>query len=270
MADHLAIGRFGRLCGLSVEALRHYDELGVLRPASIDAATGYRRYDPEQLTAGRAIARLRSLDVPLSKVAAYLTTRDVDERRRLLQRHLADVEARLARSQHIAHGLRRLIDDQEDLVTAPAPTTSLSPEGQRRLAVELFNHVWTLLETIDRTPDQDDEMLHAAHASRYHWGVVGDAANRTRGEWQCSRVYAILGRAEPALHHARRCLELCEANQIGDWDLAAAYEALARACRVAGDDAGLARYRAAAQEALGRVADPEDAAIIAPDVASLA
>jgi DNA-binding transcriptional MerR regulator len=112
MADHLAIGRFGRLCGLSVEALRHYDELGVLRPASVDAVTGYRRYALEQLTAGRAIARLRSLDMPLGKVAAYLTARDADERRRVLERHLVDVEARLARSQHIAHGLRGLIDDQ--------------------------------------------------------------------------------------------------------------------------------------------------------------
>ena len=32
----LSIGRFGRLCGLTVEALRHYDELGILRPASVD------------------------------------------------------------------------------------------------------------------------------------------------------------------------------------------------------------------------------------------
>jgi hypothetical protein len=43
----------------------------------------------------------------------------------------------------------------------------------RQLGVDLFNHVWTLMETPDRTIAQDDEMLHGAHASRYHWGLLG-------------------------------------------------------------------------------------------------
>ena len=55
-------------------------------------------------------------------------------------------------------------------------------------------------------------MIHAAHASRYHWGEVGDDVNLARGEWQCSRVYAVLGRGEPALWHARRCVEIAEAD----------------------------------------------------------
>jgi hypothetical protein len=42
--------------------------------------------------------------------------------------------------------------------------------------------------------------------------------------------------------HARRCLEICEVNGIGDWDLAFAYEALARAWRVAGDRDQAARF----------------------------
>ena len=49
-------------------------------------------------------------------------------------------------------------------------------------------------------------MIHSAHATRCHWGKVGTAANRARGEWQVSRVCATLGGAEPALYHARRCL----------------------------------------------------------------
>src|SRR3954469_6821738 len=48
-ADLLTIGRFGRLSGLSVGALRHYDELDLLRPAEVDRFTGYRRYRREQL-----------------------------------------------------------------------------------------------------------------------------------------------------------------------------------------------------------------------------
>ena len=146
---------------------------------------------------------------------------------------------------------------------------AIEPELRRRLAVDLFNHVWTLLETTARSADQDDEMLHAAHASRYHWGEIGEPVNRARGEWQCSRVYAVLGRAEPALHHARRCLQLCERHGVGDWDVAAAHEAMARASRVAGDDAEFQRHLAMAREALAVVADAEDRAIIEADLATL-
>ena len=109
------------------------------------------------------------------------------------------------------------------------------PADERQLAIDLFNGVWRLLDKEDRTVEEDDRMLHMAHASRYHWGQVGTAANLARGEWQCSHVYAVLGRAEPAAHHARRVLEICQANGIGDWDLGFAYEALARASAVAGD-----------------------------------
>ena len=66
---------------------------------------------------------------------------------------------------------------------------------ERRLGADLFNKTWTLMEKDDRTIDDDDEMVHCAHASAYHWRQVGTAANRSRSEWQCSRVYAILGRA---------------------------------------------------------------------------
>ena len=141
--------------------------------------------------------------------------------------------------------------------------------GRRQLAVDLFNHVWTLLEIPDRSPDQDDEMLHAAHASRYHWGEVGDAAHRARGEWQCSRVYSVLGRGEPALHHARRCLELCQANGLGDWDLAAAWEAVCRASLVAGDRAGMDRALEQGRIALGAIEDPEDRRLIEADLEEL-
>jgi predicted enzyme related to lactoylglutathione lyase len=40
----MTIGRFARLTGLTAGTLRHYDEVALLRPASVDAASGYRRY----------------------------------------------------------------------------------------------------------------------------------------------------------------------------------------------------------------------------------
>jgi hypothetical protein len=103
-------------------------------------------------------------------------------------------------------------------------------------------------------------MLHAAHASRYHWSEAPECGpeNLARGEWQVSRVYAVLGRGEPAVWHAQRCLDHCEANGIGDWDLAYAYEALARAHVVAGDANEGGRFKQLAREAGDRIVDRED------------
>jgi hypothetical protein len=149
---------------------------------------------------------------------------------------------------------------------APDPD---EPVPRRTLAVDLFNHVWTLLEQAERTAEEDDEMVHAAHASRFHWGEVGELVHRARGEWQCSRVYAVLGRAEPALHHAQRCLELCESGEVEDWDLPFAYEALARAHLVTGDRDEAARYERLAREAGERIADLEDREHLLADLATL-
>jgi hypothetical protein len=139
----------------------------------------------------------------------------------------------------------------------------------RQLGVDLFNHVWTLLGKGDRTVEDDDEMVHAAHASRFHWGEVGTAENLGRGEWQISRVYSVLGRAEPALYHARRYLEICEQDGIADWDLAFAYEALARASRVAGDEEAVRDYVRKAREAGEQIADQDDREHFEEDIVEL-
>ena len=111
----------------------------------------------------------------------------------------------------------------------------VDPATERQVAVDLFNHVWRLLDVDDRTPDQDDAMVHAAHASRWHWGQVGGAEQRAVGEWQCSRVYAVLGRPGEALHHARRCLDLSAVEGVDPFVAASAHEAMARAYAVGGD-----------------------------------
>lgn len=137
----------------------------------------------------------------------------------------------------------------------------------RSLAAGLFNRTWELMDA----GETGDELIHTAHASAYHWSKVGTAANRARGEWLCARVYSVLGRPEPALHHARRCLELVEAApaEVEDWDLAGAYEALARAHALAGDREEARRYRDLGVEALARIADPEDRALVEADLGSI-
>ena len=266
--EELAIGAFAKNSGLTIGALRHYDELGLLRPARVDPQSGYRYYAPDQVTVARTIARLRSFEVPLDQIREVLADRNGAAVRKALDRHRAALEARSWQLQRTMHRLQQIIDGKEDVMATTA-TLVLDPDEERTLAAQLFNYVWTLLERTDRTVDEDDTMLHAAHAQRYHWGQVGGPVNLIRGEWQCSRVYAVLGRAEPARFHAQRCLDHCDRHAVRGFDRGAAYEALARAAKVAGDRAEAQRFVALARAEAATVDDEEDRKILLDDLATI-
>jgi hypothetical protein len=142
-----------------------------------------------------------------------------------------------------------------------------SHSEERQRGVALFNGTWELIES----RKDDARMLHMAHASRYHWGEAPGCRpeNLARGEWLISRVYCVLGRAEPALWHARLCRERVEEAGVGDWDLAYAYEALARASAVAGDVAAAGEWRARARQAGDAIAEREDREHFDEDFATL-
>jgi len=122
-------------------------------------------------------------------------------------------------------------------------------EAHKTFAVNLFNQTWDLIDKEDKSQEEIDRMIHGAHASRYHWEVVGERVNLVRGEWLISRVYALINRAEPCLYHASRCLRITLENDLKDFDLAFAYEAMARACDLVGDEVEKAKYLSLAQNA---------------------
>lgn len=272
----LTIGAMARRAGLTAKALRHYDRIGLLRPAEVDQDTGYRYYRAEQVAAARLVRVLRAVDLPLDRVreclAAAEAAGDGDGGalvRRVLADHRRRLQARLDRLRGAVHRTDHLIEEGIDTVMGEDVAGAAAPADERQLAVDLFNGVWRLLEREDRSVEDDDRMVHMAHASRHHWGEVGTAVNLSRGEWQCSRVYAVLGRAEPALHHARRGLEICRAHAIGDWDLAFAYEALARAAAVAGDSEQAGAWTGQALAAAEEIAAPEDRELVLADLESI-
>ena len=133
-----------------------------------------------------------------------------------------------------------------------------SKEEHRKFAINLFNLTWSLLDKKDRTIEENDKMVHAAHSSRYHWGEIGTPLEFERGEWQISRVYSTLGRSEPALFHAKRCLDICKENNIKDFDIAFAYEAVARAHSTARDKAECEKYLQLATGASENIKKKED------------
>ena len=131
-------------------------------------------------------------------------------------------------------------------------------EMHRQFAVQTFNGVWELLDKKERTKDEDAQMIRMAHASRYHWGEIGTPLEFARGDWQIARVYALLGFGVMAHKYAKTCLELCEKNELGDFDLAFAYEALARACAVSGDISKGAGYLSLAKSAGKEIKKKDD------------
>jgi hypothetical protein len=112
----------------------------------------------------------------------------------------------------------------------------MDKDNHKKLAIEAFNKTWEYIELESRTTEETLEMIHLAHASRYHWGFIGTELNKGRGEWQISRVYSISNLGESALLHAQRYLDICLKNNYMDWDIAFAYEAMAFAYKVLGNE----------------------------------
>ena len=271
-SPELSIGQFARASGLTAKALRHYDAVGLLAPAFVDPASGYRRYSADQVDTARLIRRLRGLDLPVAEVRRLLDlyAADPGAMTDALVAHRRRLVARVTRMQGQIHDLDHLVTGKEwESMHEHNDKPSLDPVVQRKLAAALFNRVWTLLEQESRTEAEDAEMIHAAHASTYHWMQIGKPVNRARGEWQCSRVYAVLGLAAPALYHAQKVLDICQREGIADFDLAFAYEALARASALGGDESEARRWAQLARAACEQVAEETDREIVIADLETL-
>jgi len=81
----ISIGEFARRSRLSLKALRLYDERGVLVPARVDQASGYRYYDTAQLDQARLVVMLRQLQLPLAAIKELLACDPADAATRVAQ-----------------------------------------------------------------------------------------------------------------------------------------------------------------------------------------
>ena len=143
--------------------------------------------------------------------------------------------------------------------------------AHRSFAMSCFNRAWDYLDLPQRDETQVEEMLHAAHASFWHWLHVPEqtTTNLSIGLWQLARVYAVAGRADDARRWARRCLELGETHELEPFYRAYAHEAAARAELLAGGGEAVSRHVAAARALLPEIDDEEDRDRLARDLASL-
>lgn len=118
----LTIAKFAEACGLSVPALRRYDDAGVLVPAEVDARTGYRRYSAGQIPDGVLIRTLRQIGLPLATVAEVRAAADPAAGLALIEAHWARVERGVAGGRAVRDHLARLLDGTQPQVRRHAVT----------------------------------------------------------------------------------------------------------------------------------------------------
>jgi DNA-binding transcriptional MerR regulator len=109
----LTIGEFSRVTHLSVKALRHYEEMGLLQPVEVDPSSGYRRYATRQIPSGHLIRRFRDLDMPLDDIKVVLEAPDVEARDRAIVTHLERMQGALEETQATVASLKDLLDGKE-------------------------------------------------------------------------------------------------------------------------------------------------------------
>lgn len=102
----LPIGMFSRAACVSIKQLRVYHEMGLLVPAHVDPATGYRRYSDDQLADAAVIVRLRALDLPLDAVRRVIDARDPEHTAAVLATHRQRMQLRLAETERIVAELQ--------------------------------------------------------------------------------------------------------------------------------------------------------------------
>ena len=147
---------------------------------------------------------------------------------------------------------------------------SIDAATHRRLAIEANNSTWDILggpvDEIDAVGAE--EMTRRAYAASYHWARAegADITNEARADWLLSKVWLARGEGALALHYGRRCLDACERGALGDFDLAYAHEAIARAHACLGDTEVAVRHRDLARAVA--IADADDRQQVSTDLDS--
>ena len=147
--------------------------------------------------------------------------------------------------------------------------SSFGSVEHRKLAIEANNSTWEFLDCeLGSLSELDsEEMTRRAYAAAYHWSRAENATviNEIRASWLIAKVWIHQSRGDIALAVSNRCIELCLANNVKDFDLAYVYETKARSLACLGDLDGAREAKQCAS--LVEIADEEDRKLVAADLA---
>lgn len=174
----MTIGRFARLSQVSVHTLRHYDEIGLLAPAEIDPASGYRRYRRAQIRVARLIQVLRGLDLPIEEVRPMLSA-GTDEVRAVPARHRQRLDRQRRQLAERIDWVDRFLQEG---ITVPTVQTGCRP-----------------VQTVIPVADRDAAVAFYREAFRFPYDVI----RRTKHRDHLGFTFGTYGQDDFFLLHAR-------------------------------------------------------------------
>lgn len=133
---------------------------------------------------------------------------------------------------------------------------------QRRLAGQANNRAWSLAEQASRSAEQDEEMLGAAHAAMYFWGIVGNDNNKAHAAQLLAHVYAFLGMPDHAARYLAKAQPVLLASTAEPWERALAHAIAANVAAASGNSALHREHFDKATEQVAALADAEERAIL--------
>ena len=141
--------------------------------------------------------------------------------------------------------------------------------AHRFFAADCFNKAWELIDKPNRSRDEDEQMIRLGQASLWHWTNRDDCKSKqlSIGYWLLARVYALATRSEESRLYANRCLQHSQGE--APFFVGYAYEALARAEKVAGNTSLMAKYKAEAVRLAETVEDADERKQLIDDLASI-
>lgn len=117
--ERLSIGRMAALNGVSVQTLRLYDRLDLLKPEEVDASSGYRYYDLRQSARLDAIQHLKTLGMPLKAIKEQFDRKDMGRYKDLLRAQVRLIEKRRSELDLMSRAVERALDNCRRYEEAP-------------------------------------------------------------------------------------------------------------------------------------------------------
>lgn len=143
-------------------------------------------------------------------------------------------------------------------------------KAHRHFSAHCFNAAWELIDQPERPPEENEQMILRALASLWHWTQREDCTPQklSIGYWQAARAFTLTGEPENARKYARLCLDITSADD--PFCLGYAHEAMARAERMAGNNAQVNEHQEKAAALAGQIEKAEDRKLLEDDLRTLA
>jgi hypothetical protein len=142
------------------------------------------------------------------------------------------------------------------------PTPEETANWQRRLASQANNRAWSLSELPVRTPEEDEEMLQAAHTALYLWTAVGDGKAQAHAAQLVAHVYALLGLGSEASRYQSKSQPIFFGEEAQPWEVALAHAVAANVAAANKDATAHSEHYRKAVALVAALPDPEDRQIL--------